>query len=300
MPLPLNYRLQYLHQQLLLHHQRLQLIIARSKADPLGSAYRDCDHDDAVSTTAGSTADSETTSLQQAIDKALVDALVASLTSRPVAQMANVQVPLASNDTSQVVCRNAISLSDMVPETCEGNEPGLPVDQAVAQAPAAPYQDTTPSETSDLTNAARQHCKAELASTDPTRTVDSYSVTSSQTTAAYLISRIPVEASNAGTGTQDSSRSGASSTTTDVPAQSIPSEGSALHFEGRCKPCAFFYRDGCISDSSCKFCHLCPEGEKKRRMKQRKKPLTQVWGIIPSRCAFVTTTMPLPAGATIW
>mmetsp|Transcript_41283 Transcript_41283/g.127823 ORF Transcript_41283/g.127823 Transcript_41283/m.127823 type:complete len:253 (-) Transcript_41283:31-789(-) len=48
----------------------------------------------------------------------------------------------------------------------------------------------------------------------------------------------------------------------------LPSVGSASHFEGRCKPCAFLY-EGCANGTSCKFCHLCPPGELKRRKREK-------------------------------
>jgi len=38
-----------------------------------------------------------------------------------------------------------------------------------------------------------------------------------------------------------------------------------------CKPCAFIYtEEGCENGMSCVFCHLCPQGEKKRRQKEKK------------------------------
>lgn len=49
------------------------------------------------------------------------------------------------------------------------------------------------------------------------------------------------------------------------PAQTADSAGSALHRQGRCKPCAFMYKDGCRSGAECPYCHLCPPGEKQRR-----------------------------------
>eukprot|EP00929_Paragymnodinium_shiwhaense_P049329 TRINITY_DN24888_c0_g1_i1.p1 TRINITY_DN24888_c0_g1~~TRINITY_DN24888_c0_g1_i1.p1 ORF type:complete len:494 (-),score=107.31 TRINITY_DN24888_c0_g1_i1:708-2078(-) len=55
----------------------------------------------------------------------------------------------------------------------------------------------------------------------------------------------------------------------------IPTVGSAGHMTGRCKPCAFFYSKGCQSGMNCEFCHLCPEGEKKRRQKQRREDASQ-------------------------
>jgi hypothetical protein len=37
-----------------------------------------------------------------------------------------------------------------------------------------------------------------------------------------------------------------------------------------CKPCAFFHRtEGCTNGEKCEYCHLCPEGEIKRRKKAK-------------------------------
>lgn len=52
--------------------------------------------------------------------------------------------------------------------------------------------------------------------------------------------------------------------------EEMPTIGSAEHSSGRCKPCAFIFKDGCKSGVSCKFCHLCQPGEKKKRKKERK------------------------------
>lgn len=46
--------------------------------------------------------------------------------------------------------------------------------------------------------------------------------------------------------------------------------GSLGHDTGDCKPCAFFNTKGCGNGGSCKFCHLCDSGEKKRRLKMKK------------------------------
>lgn len=51
----------------------------------------------------------------------------------------------------------------------------------------------------------------------------------------------------------------------------LPSEGSALHAEGRCKPCVFLHTKGCENGITCPFCHLCGPGEKKLRRKLRYK-----------------------------
>jgi len=51
----------------------------------------------------------------------------------------------------------------------------------------------------------------------------------------------------------------------------IQSVGSARHGEGRCKPCAFLYREGegCANGAACLYCHLCPKGEIRRRKKEK-------------------------------
>jgi hypothetical protein len=48
----------------------------------------------------------------------------------------------------------------------------------------------------------------------------------------------------------------------------MPSVGSAGHWNGICKPCAFMAR-GCTSGVNCPFCHLCDVNEKKRRRKDK-------------------------------
>jgi len=48
----------------------------------------------------------------------------------------------------------------------------------------------------------------------------------------------------------------------------LPSIGSAGHWNGICKPCAFMAR-GCSSGLNCPFCHLCDVNEKKRRRKDK-------------------------------
>lgn len=43
------------------------------------------------------------------------------------------------------------------------------------------------------------------------------------------------------------------------------------HLMGNCQPCSYFHNklDGCRWEVECKFCHLCPANEKKKRRKQR-------------------------------
>lgn len=49
------------------------------------------------------------------------------------------------------------------------------------------------------------------------------------------------------------------------------SQGSSLHDgSNRCSPCAWVWKPkGCASGAECNYCHLCPEGELKRRKKAK-------------------------------
>jgi len=50
----------------------------------------------------------------------------------------------------------------------------------------------------------------------------------------------------------------------------LPSVGSALHSAGSCNPCAWYWKPvGCQKSVNCDFCHLCPEGELKKRKRQK-------------------------------
>lgn len=54
------------------------------------------------------------------------------------------------------------------------------------------------------------------------------------------------------------------------PATDGPSLGSSEHGTGICTPCAWFHKpDGCLNAKDCRYCHLCPEGELKKRKKQK-------------------------------
>lgn len=49
-----------------------------------------------------------------------------------------------------------------------------------------------------------------------------------------------------------------------------PSQGSAMHGTGNCRPCAWFWKPGsCLNAENCDYCHLCPEGELKARKKSK-------------------------------
>eukprot|EP00446_Apocalathium_sp_SHHI-4_P062021 CAMPEP_0177431012 /NCGR_PEP_ID=MMETSP0368-20130122/75954_1 /TAXON_ID=447022 ORGANISM="Scrippsiella hangoei-like, Strain SHHI-4" /NCGR_SAMPLE_ID=MMETSP0368 /ASSEMBLY_ACC=CAM_ASM_000363 /LENGTH=284 /DNA_ID=CAMNT_0018901627 /DNA_START=39 /DNA_END=889 /DNA_ORIENTATION=+ len=51
----------------------------------------------------------------------------------------------------------------------------------------------------------------------------------------------------------------------------LPSVGSSDHWAGTCRPCAWFWKpnSGCVKALACNFCHLCPDGELKRRKKEK-------------------------------
>jgi len=51
----------------------------------------------------------------------------------------------------------------------------------------------------------------------------------------------------------------------------LPTVGSAGHRVGRCKPCAFVWKEGgCSNGTDCPFCHLCGPSERRNRKKERK------------------------------
>jgi len=48
------------------------------------------------------------------------------------------------------------------------------------------------------------------------------------------------------------------------------SVGSALHFAGDCKPCAWRWKTGgCANQLSCRFCHICSDGALKKRRRAK-------------------------------
>lgn len=54
----------------------------------------------------------------------------------------------------------------------------------------------------------------------------------------------------------------------------VLSVGSRGHYQGNCKPCAFFHKpDGCLQMSSCPYCHLCHPDEKKRRKCDKRRAI---------------------------
>eukprot|EP00930_Biecheleria_cincta_P001460 TRINITY_DN1025_c0_g1_i1.p1 TRINITY_DN1025_c0_g1~~TRINITY_DN1025_c0_g1_i1.p1 ORF type:complete len:399 (-),score=86.32 TRINITY_DN1025_c0_g1_i1:143-1273(-) len=53
-------------------------------------------------------------------------------------------------------------------------------------------------------------------------------------------------------------------------AQAQVSVGSAPHGTGECKPCAWFWKPGgCQNGKECLHCHLCPDGELRRKKKEK-------------------------------
>lgn len=54
------------------------------------------------------------------------------------------------------------------------------------------------------------------------------------------------------------------------PRNGLASKGSAQHGTGKCRPCAWFFKEqGCSNDYECGYCHLCPDGELKARKKSK-------------------------------
>lgn len=52
--------------------------------------------------------------------------------------------------------------------------------------------------------------------------------------------------------------------------EDCPSRGSLEHGSGECTPCAWFWKpESCLNGKECHYCHLCPDGELKKRKKQK-------------------------------
>jgi len=52
--------------------------------------------------------------------------------------------------------------------------------------------------------------------------------------------------------------------------QATFSAGSSLHHSGGCKPCAWYWKpNGCANERECRYCHLCPPGELKKRKRDK-------------------------------
>mmetsp|Transcript_58003 Transcript_58003/g.168254 ORF Transcript_58003/g.168254 Transcript_58003/m.168254 type:complete len:552 (+) Transcript_58003:77-1732(+) len=76
----------------------------------------------------------------------------------------------------------------------------------------------------------------------------------------------------------------------------LPSLGSVLHASGTCRPCAWFWKSvGCQNGSECQHCHLCPDGELKRRKKVRALQRTTVAPPpVPAPSSVVAWAPPMP------
>mmetsp|Transcript_1765 Transcript_1765/g.4823 ORF Transcript_1765/g.4823 Transcript_1765/m.4823 type:complete len:392 (-) Transcript_1765:397-1572(-) len=77
----------------------------------------------------------------------------------------------------------------------------------------------------------------------------------------------------------------------------IPTAGSRDHRLGICKPCAFVHRkEGCKSGATCKFCHLCDQGARKQRKRDKHQMLRamrqlpqETWPLSPSSSMLLAT-----------
>lgn len=67
-----------------------------------------------------------------------------------------------------------------------------------------------------------------------------------------------------------------------APTEEAPSRGSEKHGQGKCQPCAWFWKPGgCLNNQDCGYCHLCPEGEIKHR-KKSKVSLMRMGALVPA------------------
>lgn len=78
-----------------------------------------------------------------------------------------------------------------------------------------------------------------------------------------------------------------------------PSEtsvGSAMHGTGSCKPCAWFFKlGGCQYGLECRHCHLCPEGELRKRKKEKKGLIREPSSAVASSPASSASTVASPS-----
>jgi len=64
-------------------------------------------------------------------------------------------------------------------------------------------------------------------------------------------------------------------TATMASAPLLASKGSATHYSGDCKPCAWVWKaQGCENGQDCEYCHVCPPGEAKLRKKVKEAQKT--------------------------
>lgn len=57
----------------------------------------------------------------------------------------------------------------------------------------------------------------------------------------------------------------------DVDLSMFPSEGSARHASGTCKPCLFWYQGSCHKNQRCRFCHIPHETDDVKKIRPSKK-----------------------------
>lgn len=64
---------------------------------------------------------------------------------------------------------------------------------------------------------------------------------------------------------------------------SLPSIGSAMHGSGKCKPCAWFWKQrGCLNGQECGHCHICPDGEIKSRRLEKVSAM-RLGALVPAK-----------------
>lgn len=74
---------------------------------------------------------------------------------------------------------------------------------------------------------------------------------------------------------------------TDAEAEDVSqglSVGSAMHFAGDCKPCAWRWKtDGCANKLSCRFCHICPDGALKKRRRSKLQDVKEAARVVAAQ-----------------
>lgn len=85
-----------------------------------------------------------------------------------------------------------------------------------------------------------------------------------------------------------------------IGSDACPTVGSLNHAAGKCKPCAFFWKQaGCGNGYDCPFCHLCGPDEKKRRRKERRSRPEERSGPQSSRALGYDNEYAAPNGSSV-
>mmetsp|Transcript_146385 Transcript_146385/g.272600 ORF Transcript_146385/g.272600 Transcript_146385/m.272600 type:complete len:360 (-) Transcript_146385:198-1277(-) len=83
-------------------------------------------------------------------------------------------------------------------------------------------------------------------------------------------------------------------------AVTVLNHGSVLHANGKCRPCAWFWKpSGCKNGWECNYCHVCSEGELKAR-KKSKEALMRTEAFVPQWNGLMQQEIPYVPSLPTW